>query len=457
KKLFRDPDDKIVGGVCSGVAHYFGIEPLWLRLLLIISFIYFGVGFLLYIILWIVIPKAKNASEKLAMKGKPINLDTIKQTIEEDVNDLTERVKGKKPFFEKGTTRLAKFVEDVISIVIQIAKFLLKFISAVLSIILFILLFGLMIALLAITGVLGDANIPVFLSNFVLNPTQKFIAILGIALLIGIPLLLLLYRALRYLLNIQKEPKPVRATAGILWIVGLILVSYISLSVSKNFGSKQTTQIRMPLQQPIGDTLYLNDLHINKSASDLYVGISSDESNFNVVSNQDTASLSLVNFEIERTDGNEFELIQEVSSRGKNRQDAAEGTKDVVYQISQTDTSLTISDYYSLFPGKKFRGQFVTIVLKVPSGKSVYIGHPLHKILHNMKDITNNYDEHITGKYFLMTGGGLECTSCNPNYKSENKHQEETTVQVTVNGKEIKIEKDGDTSIHKNVNIQIGK
>ncbi|MFM7015183.1 MAG: PspC domain-containing protein, partial [Bacteroidota bacterium] len=47
KKLFRDPDDKIVGGVCSGVAHYFGIEPLWLRLLLIISFIYFGVGFLL--------------------------------------------------------------------------------------------------------------------------------------------------------------------------------------------------------------------------------------------------------------------------------------------------------------------------------------------------------------------------------------------------------------------------
>ena len=457
KKLFRDPDDKIVGGVCSGVAHYFGIQPLWLRLLLVFSIIYFGAGLLLYIILWIVIPKANNASEKLAMKGKPINLDTIKETIEEDVTDLTERVKGKKPLFEKGTSRLSRFVEDVISIAVQIITFIAKFFGAVISIVLFILLFGLMMALLGITGALGDANIPVFLSNFVLSSTQMFIAITGIAFMIGIPLLLILYRVLRYLFNIKKEPKPVITTAGVLWVIGLIMVAFIALSVSKNFGSKQTASVSMPLQQPLGDTLYLNDVLVNESASDIFIGVIGNNNNFNIVSNQDTASLTLVDLDIVRADGNEFELIQEITSRGSSKQDAILGTKELQYKISQTDSSLALSNYFSILPNKKFRGQSVHLILKVPTGKSVYLGKDLDLLLHDIKNTTNTYDDDMTEKFWTMTGGGLECTSCNPNYKSENNQKEETTIQVSVNGKEVKIDKNGDTTHHENVNIHIGK
>ena len=457
KKLFRDPDDKIIGGVCSGVAHYFGIQPLWLRLLLVFSVIYFGAGLLLYIILWIVIPKANNASQKLSMKGKPINLDTIKETIEEDVNDLTERVKGKKPLFQKGTTRLARFVEDVISVVLQILTFIAKFIGAVVSIILFILLFGLMMGLLGITGALGDANIPVFLSNFVLSSTQMFIAITGIALLIGIPLLLLLYRALRYLFNIRKEPSQVRTTAGVLWIIGFILLSYTTITVSKNFGSKQTAIVTMPIQQPKGDTLYLNDVLINENTSDIFIGVSGNNNNFNIVSNQDTASLTLVDLDIVRADGNEFELVQEISSRGSSKQDALLGTKELQYKINQTDSSISLSNYYSILPGKKFRGQSLHLILKVPNGKSVYLGNDLELLLNDIKNTTNMYDGDMTDKIWTMTGGGLECTSCNPNYSEEKKNKEETKIQVNVNGKEIRIQEDGDSSNSKDVNIHIGK
>lgn len=457
KKLFRDPDDKILGGVCSGVAHYFGIQPLWLRLLLVLSFIYFGAGLLLYLILWIVIPKANNASEKLAMKGKPINLDTIKETIEEDFNDLTDRVQGKKPLFQKGTTRLARFFEDVISMIVQILTFIAKFIGAIISIVLFILLFGLMMALLGITGALGDANIPVFLSNFVLSSTQMFIAITGIALLVGIPLILLLYRALRYLFNIRKEPSQVRTTAGVLWIIGFILVAYITIAISKNFGSKQTTAVTMPILQPKGDTLYLNDVLINENTSDIFIGISGNNNNFNIVSNQDTASLTLVDLDIVRADGNEFELVQEITSRGSSKQDALLGTKELQYKINQTDSSLSLANYFSILPGKKFRGQSLHLILKVPNGKSVYLGNDLDLLLHDIKNTTNMYDGDMTDKIWTMTGGGLECTSCNPNYKAEKEHQEETTIQVNVNGKEVKIEKDGDSTHNKNVNIHIGK
>jgi hypothetical protein len=391
------------------------------------------------------------------MKGKPINLDTIKETIEEDVNDFTERVNGKKPLFQKGTTRLARFVEDVISIALQILTVIAKFIGAIISIILFILLFGLMLALLGITGALGDANIPVFLSNFVLSPTEMFIAILGIAFTIGIPLLLILYRVLRYLFNIRKEPKRVRTTAGVLWIIGVIMLGIIALSVSKNFGSKQAASVSMPIQQPKGDTLYLNDVLINESTSDIFIGVSGNNNNFNIVSNQDTASLTLVDLDIVRADGNEFELVQEISSRGSSKQDALLGTKELQYKISQTDSSLSLSNYFSILPGKKFRGQTVHLLLKVPVGKSVYLGNDLDLLLNDVKNTTNMYDGDMTDKIWTMTGGGLECTSCDPNYRGDNKQKGETTIQVNVNGKEIKIGKDGDSTNHENVNIHIGK
>jgi len=79
KKLFRDPDDRMIGGVASGIAAYFGIETIWLRLFFVVA-LFVGFGFLLYIILWIVMPEAKTASDKLQMKGDPVNINNISKT-----------------------------------------------------------------------------------------------------------------------------------------------------------------------------------------------------------------------------------------------------------------------------------------------------------------------------------------------------------------------------------------
>ncbi|SFI10673.1 PspC domain-containing protein [Halpernia frigidisoli] len=79
KQLFRDPENGKIGGVCAGLANYFGIDPVWIRLLLIFFVIMKGFGILLYVILWIVLPQAKTASDYLKMKGKPINFDNLKE------------------------------------------------------------------------------------------------------------------------------------------------------------------------------------------------------------------------------------------------------------------------------------------------------------------------------------------------------------------------------------------
>lgn len=109
KKLFRDPDDKVIGGVCSGLAAYFGIEdPIWVRLAFAVIFLTFGVGLLAYIILWAIVPEAKTASDRLAMMGEPANVRNIARMVESGVEEITDALKDIGREFKKKRNRRRK-------------------------------------------------------------------------------------------------------------------------------------------------------------------------------------------------------------------------------------------------------------------------------------------------------------------------------------------------------------
>jgi phage shock protein PspC (stress-responsive transcriptional regulator) len=76
KRFFRHPSDKMLGGVCGGIAAYTNIDPMWIRIFFIIAVISFGFGVPLYLILWIAIPEARTTAEKLQMQGEDINIKT---------------------------------------------------------------------------------------------------------------------------------------------------------------------------------------------------------------------------------------------------------------------------------------------------------------------------------------------------------------------------------------------
>ena len=93
KRLYRDPENKVVAGVCSGVAAYMGIDdPLWVRLLFVASVLVAGFGILPYIILWIVLPEAKTSGDRLSMHGEPVNINSIANKIQEDLTDLGKKI-----------------------------------------------------------------------------------------------------------------------------------------------------------------------------------------------------------------------------------------------------------------------------------------------------------------------------------------------------------------------------
>ncbi len=84
RRIYRDPDNNILGGVCSGLGAYFNIDPLLFRLVFIGITLLGGAGILLYLILWIIVPEAKTTAQKLEMRGEPVNVSNIGKKVKED-------------------------------------------------------------------------------------------------------------------------------------------------------------------------------------------------------------------------------------------------------------------------------------------------------------------------------------------------------------------------------------
>lgn len=93
KRLFRDPDNRMLGGVCGGLGAYFGTDPLVFRIIFIIIAFGMGSGILIYLILWIVIPEATTTAQKLEMRGEPVTIENIKRAVREEFDNVRKNMK----------------------------------------------------------------------------------------------------------------------------------------------------------------------------------------------------------------------------------------------------------------------------------------------------------------------------------------------------------------------------
>ena len=140
KRLYRDGDNEILGGVAYGLGNYFGIDPAIIRVLFILSIFIGGFGILAYLILWVSIPEAKTVGEKMNMKGYPLTLENIEKFIKEKLS----KKDGEENLFVKiilfPFRIIGPIILGIISIIIPILKILLSFILFVFSIVIIVFL-----------------------------------------------------------------------------------------------------------------------------------------------------------------------------------------------------------------------------------------------------------------------------------------------------------------------------
>ncbi len=458
KKLFRDADDKFLGGVCSGLAHYFGMDSIWMRVIWLILIFGFGIGFLIYPLLWILIPLAETTAEKLQMKGEPVNISNIEKKIREEfeevstrvkdgVNDVTEKVKNsefKKKVSNKTKSGLQEILDTLGSILITFFKILGKFIGAILILIASVILILLILGALS----LGSFQILDFGDDFIIQqpffydaalPTWLLITLTFIA--IAIPFVVLFMMGLKILSNnIKSFNSTTKLSLLGIWIIALLGIAFSGINYAAQTAYDGVFNQTEELPITVTDTLKVkiigdenlstrNELRRRYSYETVY-----DNDIKKLYSNG-------IYVDIKTTDkSNAFVKIRKESS-GKNRQNANLNAETIEYQFNLTNQYLLLNGYFLTDFKNMAKEQSVAITVYIPINTIIYLDSSTRTFLDDVDNVQNIYDRDMPKHYYKMTENGLECLDCNADifgsgYKKEN---ENFKLNIDSNGVEIKV------------------
>jgi phage shock protein PspC (stress-responsive transcriptional regulator) len=414
RRLYRDPENSVIGGVCGGLSAYFNVDPVIFRLLFVIFFFAGGASILVYVILWIVLPKAETAAQKLEMRGEKVNVSNIEKKIREEYENVKDNVKdgyskAKSSDTYKKTERAASDFFDVLG------KILLVFVKVILIIIgtsLVIAGIGLLIGLIALPFVgihvfpfetysfsLGDVLMPFT------DPVSVTLLVIAITLLLLIPVAAMLYGLIKLIFNIKTHNRGLTIGALTLWLVSLFCIIGIVAFESANYSDFGRDSFSQELVTN-SDTLYIT---VNESQEEFL----DDESIIDLddrwfLLEDADAFYGRITLDIERTDGEEFLLEIDKESKGRSWERAGENAANIDYHFRTTGNSLVLDPYFSVELDNKWRFPRVETIVRVPEGKVVVLDRQTRDILEGVRNVDRLSDWNMAGKSWKMTEEGLE-------------------------------------------------
>ncbi len=429
KRLFRNTEEKVVAGVASGIATYFDIA-IWIPRLVfamplvlgifasilrsvfwfqmdtgdIIFSSFGGTLFIIYIVLWAVIPEAKTASEKLEMRGEKVDLNSIKNTIQEDLEGFKTRAeKWGGEFSEKAKVFGSEFGNTVnqkskqfsseaayagksggnrllngIGIVFK-AFFL--FIAGIIA---FALLVALMAIMFAGIGAFPLKNL--FLDGF----WQNFLAWSTMILFLLVPIIGIVTWIIRRVLGMRSGNKYLGYTFGGLWTMGWISIVFLAALISKDFDARATDRNEVTIAQPTNGKLLfqLNDSNTKVRRASKWINLDGF-----ITAEKDSFVLSNINVRFTRSNDSLFHVIYTKQSNGKDEETALKNMDEIQYRLTQTDSIISLNNGFRLKKGTRFRNQGLIVTVQVPLGGKVETDRSIRRNFHWV-NINNNDDDH---------------------------------------------------------------
>ncbi|NRA47797.1 MAG: PspC domain-containing protein [Phaeodactylibacter sp.] len=415
KRLFRNSDDEVVGGVCSGIAAYFGInDPLWVRILFIVVTISGGFGIPAYIILWAILPKAESASDRLAMRGEPINVSNIGRIIEEEIEHISNKVSeignefGSKKKGAIAGGALGEALRQVVGFIGKVAAVLVKLVSNLWKPLL--ILCGAMVALGLLASWVAMFTGGVFFWPYVsyFSPEWSMVTMLGafnVLMIIGVALLSAGLSIIRLLYDTRMS-RPWRVGLSAFWILNIISGIGVLTFMARDFSNEAYIERKVELTEITTDTL-------NFRVNDMVP--SNDEFNIDgeLFFYSDAMIIDNVHLEIRKGESSNFVLEERIESRGTNLAMAEDLAANVEYSKEIEADALTLPTYFRIPDGTKWRAQDIRAVLKVPVGKHIRFDGETRFYIDEADKV--NYRPRIydnPGSTWQMTEEGLLCLDC---------------------------------------------
>ncbi|MGB3850775.1 MAG: PspC domain-containing protein [Tunicatimonas sp.] len=416
KKLFRNPDDQVLGGVSSGIAAYFGLDATVIRVLFVASIFFGGAGFIAYIVLWIITPPALTLTDKMQMKGEPVTLSNIESSIKKNfrVNDSGEESTLLRavlfPFRLVSTlvANLGRAVGPFVAFLGDAARVLVGLLLMAVGGTLLAATLGIAGALLGFATLdpyeldayyfaLNEANVPWEVIRATVPPPSLLFGWVALF----IPALGLVLGGIAIIIRRRVLSPAVGWSALGVWIIALVGLSVTVVPVITDFREDArytTTETLEVAGTPILTLANRPDYE------------------------HDRVRLSLLGHE-----DSTLQLRKRFEARGRDRERALENAQMVTYRIQQQDSTLTFPATFTFTEGSPFRDQEVDLTLYVPYGQEFLIDRNLSYILR--KSILYRSDLSVSDlqdNTFRFTRQGLECVSCSEVKNLDEQFREQT-------------------------------
>ncbi len=408
KRLFRDPDHRMIGGVASGLSAYFNTEIWVFRVIFLapliinafrsifrhvwvdfdgpFSFLANGFGgglFTIYIILWIVLPEAQTASEKLEMRGEKIDLESIKNTIKSDLEGFRQKatvvgaeIKEKAEQFGKEVRDHSGGIRrDISSIngprqgighaIGVLFKAFFLFISVIVT-------FALVMALI---GLIFTGPVVLPLKDYVIQGFwQNMMAWSVLLFFIILPVVGLLTWLIRRIIGVRRGSNYLGYTFGSLWVIGLISFIFLVASISRHFSTRNGVSQEIPMAAPAHGKLIvkIDDSRPYYMESD-WMGINWNRKGPFFDISDDSLTLNTVRVNVAKSKDSSWHLQLQKLSRGNTTAEAGHTASEINFQVDQQDSLLVLGRGFAIKPKEQFRNQQVLILIEMPVGKKIFM------------------------------------------------------------------------------------
>jgi phage shock protein PspC (stress-responsive transcriptional regulator) len=406
KRLFRDIDHKVIGGVCAGLSKYFGVKVSIIRLLFLIPSIvvtfnwdhfhlfqfwefddfpnfigmtFFGPGALfIYIVLWLVLPEARTSADKLEMIGEKVDINSIKNTIQTDMEGFGKRAQAWGSSNEKKqttneaategdstketTTNNATMAQNK-GCMYYFGRTFTILLKAFVYFVLGIITISVLAALFGI-GVATTGLLP--LKKFILEEGLQTWSFIGtILFFIWVPVIAIVASIVRKIAGFKKANIWVRSSFIALWTLGWVCLFYFISSVGNSFSKhNEPNEQNIVLTNPGVEYLEVTASPKMKYYEQRWFDIEPFQ-----VFNDDTVRVRNLRIRIVQSKTDSFEVKYVTMSNGKSINEANSYAQKINFSITQQDSTLFLDRGIAITQKEKFRNQHVIMTIAVPVGK----------------------------------------------------------------------------------------
>lgn len=394
KKIYRNPDDKVLGGVAGGLASYFGAEVTVIRLLFVLSIFLGGTGLILYIILWIITPEARTITDKMQMQGEPVTLSNIEQNVKKSLNvkEGEENLLVKVLLFPfrlialiiaaigKILGPLLNFMVDAIRV---FAGVIILIIGLSFTVALFTLLFIALGLFTGYTEFVTVADLPFDLVRSIVTPLTATFAFLALV----IPSIAVTLGGIAIIAKRRLVSSIIAWSMFGIWVISLIGLSFSAPKVIRSWAR---------------DGEHREETTYNLANKTAFITL-------NDLGEKDYTSVKL---KIRGHSDSLYLLDKRFTARGESRQDASDNAKAITYNVTVTDSVLSFDSHFAFKEGAIFRAQDLDLTLYVPYGAVFIMDESLKQILLNTLYIDGYRVEQLPGNQWTYDGTGLKCITC---------------------------------------------